>query len=78
MRRWLLLLFLATIAIDWPQLPFNARATDAVFVVAAVAILAKAKWSWPRFTALDLAVGGYHRRQRDLGAVLSRSSRGGD
>jgi O-antigen ligase len=59
MRRWLLLLFLATIAIDWPQLPFNARATDAVFVIAAVAILAKAKWSRPRFTALDLAVAGY-------------------
>ena len=59
MRRWLLLLFLATIAIDWPPLPFNARATDAVFVVAAIAILAKAKWSWPQFTALDLAVAGY-------------------
>jgi O-antigen ligase len=59
MRRWLLLLFLATIAIDWPPLPFNARATDAVFVVAAIAIVAKAKWSWPRFTALDLAVAGY-------------------
>jgi O-antigen ligase len=59
MRRWLLLLFLATIAIDWPQLPFNARVTDAVFVVAAVAILAKAKRSRPRFTALDLAVAGY-------------------
>jgi O-antigen ligase len=55
----LLLLFLATIAIDWPQLPFNARATDAIFVVAAIAILAKAKWSWPRFTPLDLAVAGY-------------------
>ena len=59
MRRWLLLLFLATIAIDWPQLPFNARATDAVFVVAAIAILAKARWSWPALTALDLAVAGY-------------------
>jgi O-antigen ligase len=59
MRRWLLLLFLATIAIDWPHLPFNARATDAVFVIVAVAILAKAKWSRPRFTALDLAVAGY-------------------
>ncbi len=59
MRRWLLLLFLATIAIDWPPLPFNARATDAVFVVAAIAILAKAKWSRPRFTALDLAIAGY-------------------
>ena len=59
MRRWLLLLFLATIAIDWPPLPFNARATDAVFVAAAIAILAKAKWSRPRFTALDLAMAGY-------------------
>ena len=59
MRRWLLLLFLATIAIDWPPLPFNARATDAVFLAAAVAVLTKAKWSRPSFTALDLAVGAY-------------------
>ena len=59
MRRWLLLLFLATIAIDWPQLPFNARATDVIFVVAAIAILAKAKWSRPQFASLDLAVAGY-------------------
>lgn len=59
MRRWLLLLFLATIAIDWPQLPFNARATDVVFMAAAVAILAKARWSRPSFTALDFAVAGY-------------------
>lgn len=59
MRRWLLLLFLATIAIDWPQLPFNARATDAVFIVAAIAILTNAKWSRPAFSALDVAVAGY-------------------
>lgn len=59
MRRWLLLLFLATIAIDWPQLPFNARATDAVFVIAAIAILAKAKWARPPVAALDVAVAGY-------------------
>ncbi|MEX2270422.1 MAG: hypothetical protein WD690_03065, partial [Vicinamibacterales bacterium] len=59
MRRWLLLLFLATIAIDWPHLPFNARATDAIFVVAAIAILSTTRWSWPSFTALDLAVTGY-------------------
>ena len=59
MRRWLLLLFLATIAIDWPQLPFNARATDAIALIAAITILAKAKWSWPRLAALDLAVAGY-------------------
>jgi hypothetical protein len=59
MRRWLLLLFLATIAIDWPQLPFNARATDIVVIAAGIAVLAKSRWSWPRFTALDLAAAGY-------------------
>ena len=59
MHRWLLLLFLATIAIDWPQLPFNARATDVLFIVTAIAILTKARWSRPAFTALDLAVAGY-------------------
>ena len=59
MRRWLLLLFLATIAIDWPPLPFNARATDAVFIVAAIAILSQARWSWPPFSALDFAAAGY-------------------
>lgn len=59
MRRWLLLIFLATIAIDWPELPFNARATDAVFIAAAIAILTSARWSWPAISALDLAVAGY-------------------
>ena len=59
MRRWLLLLFLATIAIDWPQLPFNARATDAVFIITAIAILMNTRWSWPAFSALDFAVAGY-------------------
>ena len=61
MRRWLLLFFLATMAIDWPQqLPFNARATDAAFVAAAIAILASARsWAIPRLTALDIAVIAY-------------------
>ena len=60
MRRWLLLLFLATMAVDWPRLPFNARFTDFVLMAAAVAVLLRQKpWSRPRFTTLDLAVFGY-------------------
>lgn len=60
MRRWLLLLFLATIAIDWPQLPFNIRATDVVFVAAAITIIAGARpWTLPRLSALDYAIAGY-------------------
>jgi len=60
MRTWLLLLFLATMAVDWPRLPFNARLTDFVFVAAALAIVLSHKhWSRPRFTALDFAILGY-------------------
>ena len=60
MRRWLLLLFLATMAVDWPRLPVNARLTDFVFVAAAVAILVSQKsWVRPRFTILDIAILGY-------------------
>jgi hypothetical protein len=60
MRRWLLLLFLATMAVDWPRLPFNARLTDLVFVAAAVAILVSRRtWARPRFAALDLAILAY-------------------
>jgi O-antigen ligase len=59
MRRWLLLVFLATIAIDWPQLPFGARATDVAFVAAALAILTQARPFRPSLTALDLAVAAY-------------------
>ncbi len=59
MRRWLLLVFLATIAIDWPQLPFGARATDVAFLAAAVAILAQVKPFRPSLTALDLAIAAY-------------------
>ena len=58
--RTCLLIFLATVAIDWPQLPFNARATDAAFVAAAIAILAGARpWVIPRLTVLDIAVIAY-------------------
>lgn len=59
MRRWLLLAFLATIAIDWPQLPFNARATDVAFVAAAIATLATTRWARPTLTSLDLAIAAY-------------------
>jgi O-Antigen ligase len=60
MRRWLLLLFLATMAVDWPRLPFNARLADFVFGAAAVAILVSQKtWVRPRFTILDIAILGY-------------------
>lgn len=60
MRRWLLLLFLATMAIDWPQLPFNARLTDVIFVAAAITILIhQQRWSRPRLIFLDVAIVGY-------------------
>ena len=59
MRRWLLLIFLATIAIDWPQLPFNAHATDVAFVAAALAILTQVDAVRPSLTALDLAIAAY-------------------
>ena len=60
MRRWLLLLFLATMAIDWPQLPFNMRATDLVFVAAALALIVTTRpWTLPRLSALDYTVAAY-------------------
>jgi O-antigen ligase len=60
MRRWLLLVFLATMAIDWPQLPFNMRATDVLFVAVAIAIAAAARpWTLPRLSALDYTIAAY-------------------
>lgn len=57
MRRWLLLVFLTTIAIDWPQLPLNMRATDVAYVAAAIAILGRVRgWTRPRLQFLDIAV----------------------
>ena len=57
MRRWLLLVFLTTIAIDWPQLPFNLRATDVAFVAAAIAVVAATRtWALPRLRFLDIAI----------------------
>lgn len=57
MRGWLLLLFLATLAVDWPPLPFNARVTDIVFVPTAIAVLfAQGRRQLPRLTTLDFAI----------------------
>jgi O-antigen ligase len=57
MRRLLLLVFLTTIALDWPALPFNMRATDILFIPAALAILTAANnWTRPRLHFLDAAI----------------------
>src|SRR5688572_26630933 len=59
MRRWLLLLFLATIAVDWPHLPLNAQLADVVFTAAALAIVVDHRWTRPRLANLDLAIAAY-------------------
>jgi O-antigen ligase len=60
MRRWLLLLVLATMAVNWPPLPLNARATDVAFVAAATAIVWAARpWTLPRLSALDYTIAAY-------------------
>ena len=54
----LLLFFLAVIAVNWPELPYNARLADLIFIPLAVAVLMQptAKWRW---RAVDWAVAGY-------------------
>jgi hypothetical protein len=44
----LLLVFLAVIGVNWPELPFNARLADAVFVPLAIAVMifGGARWTW--------------------------------
>lgn len=59
LTRWLLLAFLVTIAINWPVLPFNARATDLIFIAAAIAVLAQARFARPSLSSLDMAIAGY-------------------
>jgi O-antigen ligase len=66
MRWWLLLLFLATIAIDWPHLPLNAQLADVVFVAAALAVVVDHRWTLPRLSNLDLAIAAYL-----IGSVVS-------
>ncbi len=58
MRRWLLLAFLTTIAVDWPQhFRFNIRVTDAALIAAASAILGTVRsWAMPRLRLLDIAI----------------------
>jgi hypothetical protein len=60
--RYLLLLFLITIGVNWPELPYNARLADVLFVALALAVCLSAlrtphtalKWRWS-----DLAIAGY-------------------
>ena len=54
----LLLFFLAVIAVNWPELPYNARLADLIFLPLAVVVLTlpTAKWRW---RAVDWAVAGY-------------------
>ena len=56
--RVLLLVFLSALAIDWPDLAFNARLADAVFIALAVAI-AVSPVPRLRLHRLDLLVGCY-------------------
>ena len=60
--RYLLLLFLITIGVNWPELPYNARLADVIFVPLAAAVFfspaptpySPLNWRWS-----DLAVAGY-------------------
>ncbi len=56
--RVLLLLFLITIGVNWPELPYNARLADLLFIPLAVAVIAMgaARLTWRR---ADLAVAIY-------------------
>ena len=61
----LLVIFLAVIGVNWPELPYNARLADLIFIPLAVVVLMlpTAKWTW---RPVDWAVIGYL-----LGAVAS-------
>ena len=56
--RILLLVFLSTLALDWPDLPFNARLTDAIFLALAIAIVFS-PLRRPRWHRLDTLVACY-------------------
>jgi O-antigen ligase len=63
----LLLVFLAAIGLNWPDLPFNARLTDLAFFALAVAVaMAMRTIRKPRLHPLDALVGAYL-----LGSVLA-------
>jgi hypothetical protein len=54
----LLLVFLAAIGVNWPDLPYGARLPDLIFIPLAVSVLALAgrRWTWRWF---DAAVAAY-------------------
>ena len=53
----LLLLFLAAIGVDWPNLPYNAQLADLIFIplAALVVALPQARWTW-RWPDLAVAI----------------------
>lgn len=55
MRRLLLLLYLAALAVNWPDLPFNARIADLIFIPTVVALLAQTAWRRRALAPLDVA-----------------------
>ena len=57
MTNSLLLVFLAVIGVNWPELPYNARLADLIFLLLAVAVLTlpAARWTW-RFADVAVAV----------------------
>jgi len=60
--RLLLLVFLSTIALNWPDLPLNARLTDAAFLAVAVALaidILRRPFPFPKLHRLDVLVGCY-------------------
>ena len=63
--KFLLFIFLAVIGVNWPELPYNARLADLIFIPLAVVVLTlpAAKWTW---RPADWAVAGYL-----LAAVIS-------
>lgn len=56
--RILLLVFLSTLALDWPDLPFNARLTDVAFIALAIALVFS-PLRRPRWHRLDVLIAGY-------------------
>lgn len=54
----LLAFFLVTLAVNWPELPYNARVPDLIFIPLSVGILLlpRVRWTW-QWT--DLAVAAY-------------------
>src|SRR5436190_23948621 len=57
----LLLLFLAVIGANWPELPFGARLADLVFIPLAISVIAFAglswRWRWPDIAIVIYLLG---------------------